>query len=617
MGIGGEPIPGAVPVEVAKPTTPILTNVKTESSSTVKIGSDVREIKEELLNPRVISKKNDPEGRKKMVQTILDTKKEKKLQEIADLTSSLYQEQQHKAEELTQRLKKIVVKIKGFAGISDKEVVDLQTQLDEIEKRRTELQTQSSAIESELGDNRHKGEIPTSRQLLEAYYDRMSTEPLTNEQKRNLLKPEVLASLSEQEYISLLRRLNPYFVSHVTRQGFRDHNAMFYHSAGLQEYHNGFVGVMQDGKLIRPPMALGELKTRDEDSVRRWLGDWILGEESEAKAKEKLNNLLHFHLASAPKYPDQTAVHFATQLVADAYYGGERENEVFFVFPSDFVASQYNFSFNGWEKDFTRPQSETKWNDVFVWPNTVDNPGITVDAGLVFLPENTPVDPNTGSKYASEIKIVDGKEQRVMVEDAALIETFIDWGQKIDDQSPLKQAFQTYKEERNYYSQQYLSRNLMSVCMTELQGLGFRREASVALADALVREMHYSESFNNELLTKIIRESGAHWKRAENTVPAKEYWENFFRSHPDLRPKHINYYDGDPTTAVREFQQQNDIGKADTSEKDGQLLGFDDHHVTDMDKDPRSNMGYEELVATANKIITEHFSAARNFTPLL
>jgi hypothetical protein len=65
MGIGGEPIPGAVPVEVAKPTTPILTNVKTESSSTVKIGSDVREIKEELLNPRVISKKNDPEGRKK------------------------------------------------------------------------------------------------------------------------------------------------------------------------------------------------------------------------------------------------------------------------------------------------------------------------------------------------------------------------------------------------------------------------------------------------------------------------------------------------------------------------------------------------------------------------
>src|SRR6185503_4609999 len=97
-------------------------------------------------------------------------------------------------------------------------------------------------------------------------------------------------------------------------------------------------------------------------------------------------------------YPDKIAVHFAAQMVADQFYGGERNNEVFFVYPSDFIASQHEYAFNGWEKDFTKPQSETKWNDVFVWPSNLENPGISVDAGLVFLPDHTPVDPETGSK---------------------------------------------------------------------------------------------------------------------------------------------------------------------------------------------------------------------------
>jgi hypothetical protein len=327
---------------------------------------------------------------------------------------------------------------------------------------------------------------------------------------------------------------------------------------------------------------------------------------------------MNFHLASAPKYPDETAVHFAAQLVADGYYGGESGNEIFFVYPSDTLASQHNFAFNGWEKDFTQPQSETKWNDVFVWPNTLDNPGIPVDAGFVFLPESAQVDPQTGSKYASEVKIVDGEEKRVMIEDTNLVNSFVEWGKKLDEQSVVKQAFKVYKDERNYFYQEERRNSCLVTFAQELQKLGFTQDASAALGDKLMSEMHWRDELTDEVLQHIIKESGAQWKRAVNTIPSKDYWEDFFVKNPNFRPKHIQYYDGSPTRGIVEFLQKNNIGRADTSESQGKLLGFDDHHILlneglgggDMDakQDSRVMVGYKELVDTANKIIAEHYS---------
>lgn len=616
----GEPIPGAAPVGVVKPIEKVTVGIAAPTPDEPKI--NIEQVKKELTDPRTISKKTDPEGRTETARAILEARanarstsedisqKEQRVQQIAELTTDLYKRERQKTEALTKRLENVVVRVKKLVGVGDTQASGLQTELEEIKAERDALYSETWTAEKELeGLKQEQTEIPNPKQLLDAYYERMSTQPLSNEQKRELLKPDVLASLSTEEYVALWKRLNPHFLSHVTRQGFRDHNGMFYHSAGMQDFHSGFVGVMEDGGLLRPPMAIRELKKRDEASVREWLGDWVLGQETEEQAKQKLDSLLHFHLASAPKYPDKTAVHFAAQLVADSYYGGESSNEVFFIYPSDVLASQHAFAFNGWGKDFTRPQSETKWNDVFIWPDTVDNPGVPIDAGMVFLPKSTPVDPETGSKYASEVKVVDGQEKRVMVEDTELVGAFVEWGKKLDDQSPIRQAFNTYKEERNYYRQQELSKDCFVVCVNELQGLGFGTDASAALASELIGDMYYRESYDDEVLLHVITGSGAQWKRAENTVPSKEYWESYFAKNPDLRPKHVQYYDGDPTTAVLEFQQQNGIGKADTSKTEGQLLGFDDRHVTDMQNDPRSNIGYDELVATADKIIKEHYGA--------
>jgi hypothetical protein len=622
-----ETIPGIAPSEKG-----IMPKAQSAEAPTVSAGtsaekaesaSNVEQIKKELkeeLDPRTISKKVDAEGRTETARAILEARasrkatsesiasREKKLQEIEELITSSYQQERKIEEELTQRLESLLVKLKRAVGIGDEQAAILQREIDTVKSERDALYAQLFAVEEELKTLRKKlEEIPDPKQLIEAYYEKIATTPLSNEQKRRLLKPEVLASLTTEEYIALWRRLNPYFLAHVTRQGFRDHNAMIYHSAGLEQFHNGFLNIMQDDRLLRPPIALAGLKNRDKASVKNWLHDWVLQAEDEKQARERLKNLLHFHLARAPKYPDETAVHFAAQIVADGYYGGESGNEVFFIYPSDVLASQYAFAFNGWEKDFTRPQSETKWNDVFVWPQSTENPGIPIDAGIVFLPETTPVDPQTGSKYASEVRVIDGQEKRVMIEDTVAISTFVEWGKKLDESSPLRKLFTAYKEERNYYKQQILQKECFTAFVRELEGLGFKPDASSALASILIGEMHIRDTFDQEILEGIIRRAGAHWKRAENPVPAKEYWESFFAKNPHLRPKHVVYYDGDPTTAVYKFLQQNNIGRADTSKTEGKLLGFDDNHVLDMENDPRANKGYDELVAIANKIIEEYY----------
>jgi len=345
--------------------------------------------------------------------------------------------------------------------------------------------------------------------------------------------------------------------------------------------------------------------------------------ETEEEAKERLDEQLNFILAKAPNYPDKTAVHFAAQIVADSYYGGEQNNEIFFIYPSDVLASQYYFAFNAGEKSFTRPpKNETKWNDVFVWPSSLDNPGVSVDAGIVFLPDKTPVDPETGSKYASEVRMVEGERKRVMVEDQKLISAFIEWAKNLAGELPAMRAYKEYREQKDYQKQEEFQRIYLDTVRSEMLQLGFDEEAAANLAEEIVLKdgmgslVAYEVSEQRDTTPekaayKILKSANANWKKAENTITAKEYWERYFREHPGQKPKHIIFYDGDPTSAIREFQQKYGIGQADTSIRDGPLLGFDDSHVLDMRKDPRAWAGYDELIETAHRIIVEHYNPKR------
>ncbi len=490
----------------------------------------IDQIKQTLFNPHVISERHDKEGRGAAAAEISHRRqkarslradiggRENTLAQIGHQAQALSSAKAEKLLALEQRTEDILVRLKSILNIKDKTAGELETQIGSLATEIETLATQAEEARMELAMLKGQQEnIPDLHKLLEAYYEKMETIPLSNVEKRELLKLETLTELSTEEYIALWRRLNPHFLSHVTRQGFRDHNAMVYHSGGLQEFHNGFVSVLEDERNLRPPIAVREgLRSRDEATIREFLDGWVLQAENEEEAKDRLNRLLHFSLATAPKYPDQTAVHFAAQIVADDYYGGERNNEVFFVYPSDVLASQHDFACNGWEKDFTQPQSETKWNDVFIWPSSVDNPGILVDAGMVFLPENTPVDPKTGSRYASEIKVVDGEQKRVMVEDETLVRAFTGWARALHDQSSPMIAFKDWEDERNYWRRQEKEKVCLDAFRQALQEVGFEEETAVRLGRDVFRTQAQMGKLNwrddvsfEKSMHALLQESGS------------------------------------------------------------------------------------------------------------
>lgn len=525
---------------------------------------------EQSINPRAISKEIDQPGRESLAKEFWQQREVKSETRTTEKT-------------LEERENHWLVKLKEKLSIPDKEKQVLQAQL-------LELKTKES-------------DLPDPKKMIEAYYEKMSETALTNEEKRELLKPEALADLSTQEYVALWKRLNPYFISHTTRQGFRDHFGMIYHSGGMSEYHNGFVGILQDEKSLRPPFAVESLRARDEASVRKFMGDWVLKAETEEQARERFNTLMHFSLASAPKYPDKTAVHFMTEIVGNQYYGGESNNEFFFIFPADVIASQYTYAFNGWEKDFTRPQSEQKWNDVFVWPQSLENPKVMVDSGLAFIPKNTMVDRKTGSKYESELQVVDGVEKKVMIEDFDLKQRFETWAESLTDESVVVRGSELAIGRNDL-------KNYQQILFTELNKIGFDEEGVNSILNNLYMSLGQkveTSQFKSNLMS-AWKESTAKYLRAKDKVRSEDYWEDYFSQQPELRPKHLIYYDGSPTRAVDNFIRENGIGRADVSKEEGKLLGFDDNMVLDMVNDPRPNRGHDELLSIGYRIIKEEFS---------
>jgi len=582
-------------------------------------------MKERLLDPKIISETHDPEGREQILaaaslaESELKTVREKiplhevRKKEIAERLSVLEKEEEETVSVLADRLKTLIVRLKTKVGLGDSVASGLEAKNAATETEKQTLLEELNQIEVEIENLKAKlKDAPAPQELLDAYHEKMLDTPLTNEEKREFLKPETLASLTTEEYVQLWRRLNPHYLSHVTRQGLRDHNAMVYHSAGMNEFHDGFVGIMQDEQKIRTPLALEGLLSRDGESIRDYLEkNGVLKAENEEEALSKLKDLLDFSLASAPKYPDKSAVHFAAQIVADEYYGGEKDNEVFFLYPSDVVASQYSFAFNGNERTLTKPQNETKWNDVFVWPNSVEESGVPVDAGFVFLPNKTLVDPETGSKYASEVKSVDDKEKRIVIEDKETPKAFTEWITGMNEQSPIVVAFKKLRETHGWQQREECQEEFHQVLLKDLKRIGFNDGVIPELMTYLSGKFGWTKEdclLGEEVIPEVIKVYSGGRKRAENPITAKEYWEKYFEQHPDQKPKHIIFYDGDPTRAVQEFQQRNKIGRADTSATDGDLLGFDDNMVGNMRKDPRANQGYTELSETAQRIIKEHYS---------
>lgn len=473
----------------------------------------------------------------------------------------------------------------------------------------------SSGMVPEVVDNKEErlqraAEIKASNFIekysLESWQLTSDAESSSTEDRKEVFSESVLSRLDTETYMKLWSLASPHYLSHVSRHGFRDHAGMVYHTGGLDEFSDSAYSLMTDSKQLRSPFGSRGLFGMPE-KVKNELKREVFS-ESEPTSREDAEKALHLYfnhsLASAPYFPDKTAVHLAAETVADSLYGGESGNEVFVVFPADFIASQHAFAFNtgeaGWT--FTKPLDSLKWNDVFVWTDKFGG-GISLDSGITFLPKTTMVDPETGSRYASETQ----EGQQTQIEDEKIISTVLDHFSKPGyfDDTLDRDDFSVKQEQIDVVKQSLITLGLYERA-EELLGEQGCYDLTRSISRMLLNKESTDKASAIVELLKSKRLTNKLMSAENNGVEAEQFWEQYFVKYPNRRPKHVVFYDGNPEEAVNSLLKQNDVRPK--SSKSEPLLGFDKNLVENLSDDPRSNPGREAIDSLCEEILDEMFS---------
>lgn len=95
--------------------------------------------------------------------------------------------------------------------------------------------------------------LDQARSMVNKFYESEKEKWADSDYKREdvqkLFSEEHLSSLSTEDYIALLRRFPSDMVTHVTRQGVRDHTGITEHNSGVGQFTNGFNEILADGRL--------------------------------------------------------------------------------------------------------------------------------------------------------------------------------------------------------------------------------------------------------------------------------------------------------------------------------------------------------------------------------
>lgn len=399
------------------------------------------------------------------------------------------------------------------------------------------------------------------------------------EEMKELFNEEHLASLSMEEYTLLLKRFPNAMVTHVTRQGIRDHTGMFEHTKGEGEYEDGFMQILKEGEL-KSPLAVVATENGKEVAIAKA----IRLEESETKqeAEERLQQSLS---SAFDGYADRAAVHVATEAVADHYYGSERGNEIFLAFPSAHVAAEHNFIGQLAEA------RDLKHNDTWILQDDNLDKGMNINAGVVFIPAEARVDQKTGSRYELDEmrRPVSNEVVRNQINDLLSNPELLQYANEVID----KNYTRTRTKEELKDSFNHLDPHLQDALAENISDIYFLSGYQDNLAEL--------ERRKGDAIASIMEHSGMRFKEAENTVSSQEFWETYFTEHPEQRPSKLEYYTGDdPTAALMKWKQKHGLTNNDAE------VAYDvGGRVDDIAKHKSENK--DRFKSIAQKIIDERF----------
>lgn len=485
-----------------------------------------------------------------------------------------------------------------------------QRTMEELHQQQTDASTEHEAISETLGSKESPPELAEAKQMVSDFYRDQQKKwvngEYTKEEITELFSEAHLSSLSIEEYVLLLKRFPREMVAHVTRQGIRDHTGHMQHTAGEGAYTNGFMRMIEDGRL-RSPLGVYLVEDQKEQAIARFLKlDRV---ESKEKALAHLDELTHpDRKGDSGSYADRMAVHFATEEVADCFYGSEKGNEIFIVYPSAHIASQYYFSGRLHEG------GGGYWNDQWVWAN--EERGMDLNAGLVFLPAQARVDRNTGSRYALDAKgnPMKNEEGHAALRRVVDAEDFHDFAREAME--IVGKLTGRWDDPDLSFSNVTLLRRLLPFRERLAKAFGIsdqRLQMALLTYDHLLRfdaQKQAQEEGRTDMATSIdqrideaLQAEGLQFAETKDPIPSKEFWEQHFATHPGTRPSKVIYYKGtDPTRALFEWRKAQGIDKKATDK----ALGFSERNV--MRDVPQASAGLDRFRLLAEKVIDDHFA---------
>lgn len=384
--------------------------------------------------------------------------------------------------------------------------------------------------------------------------------PYSKETIEQQFSPEHLSLLNIEEYILLLKRFPSQMVTHVTRQGVRDHVGAVNHHSGVDVMSNGFKDIMKNGEL-KSSFSIHVTESAKNDTITDFLN---LKSKTKEEALQTINYIVgedtqHHH----GSFADRKSIHFATEEVADAHYGAETGNEIFFAYPSAMIASQYLFS-----GQLIKANGGYHNNQ---WVFTDENKDLSVDAGLIFISKNSQVDRNTGSKYEldenqkpvineklfTEIKDLISKDSFVKfaTEYAEILEsTNVDIEKLFDDKNISNDPVENkiYEAVKILATKFNITNKNMYLMILDYSFLRF------------VQNTHVNEKEIKDVISRSLREVGLYFELAKDVVSSEDYWNEYFKDNLTKKKLKVVYYEeNSPTQALKNWQVNNGLIKGD------------------------------------------------------
>lgn len=463
----------------------------------------------------------------------------------------------------------------------------------------------TEALQKESETAVDSGGLEEARQMLDRFWvgqkDKWAEAPYDKQEMVELFDEKHLESLSLPDYALLLKRFPGEMVCHVTRHGIRDH--VSHHDAGGDEYSDNFQKVLADGRL-RSPLAIWLMEENKEAALAEFLR--LDQQPDENEALLYLNDKVSPDRQSLPgSYADKTAIHFAVEAVASDYYGSENGNEIFFAFPSAQIASQYFFEGHHGVAG-SEATNDMLWNDLFVW--TQEEKGMSLNAGLVFIPRDTPVDKQTGSRYALD------KDKRPILNQA-----HIDKVKEVINSPNFAEFAGAAVKILGKFNQDWTDEEMVDVpnevARQDLEPYRRRLETDLGVTDrrlqraildySLLHELSYAPERTDGAIEKNLRQQGIYFQAAADTVPAQEFWENYFASHPEQSPSKVVYYpEKNPTQGLYNWRRKQGLTKRSPKAD----MGFPEKEVPRYS--PPAMAGRDRFYDLAREVIEKHYQMA-------